>query len=331
MKALTTSRTPRTGFFRVFSGALAWAGALALTVLAQPLAAMESSGPAADVQAVQHLHAEELAAFAIGLDARENSLANDVRAMAMALAKKLDPGLHAREPVRRPMTTDEALADKADREAAADHAKAREEAEGNSATAATAKDDKAKDDKAKDAQTPADDAGGDPYPPPEDLPARFSAMRYEILAREVDVAANLDLDDRAAAAVRTAALKNLLTLVGTPHWACERRLKARITSELARKDAPWSGVFSSDRLDYLTLVEKDGKITGLWTAKPDGGDALGNVVMQVQGRTANGAWKSAGGEEGTITLTLHIDGRTITGSTTGGGETHQIHGTRRDP
>jgi len=327
MKCLTTSRTPRTGWIPVFSGALAWAGALALSaVLAQPLAAMESSGPAADFSAVQHLHAEELAAFAIGLDARENSLANDVRALAMALAKKLDPGLHAREPVRRPMTTEEALADKADREAAADHAKAREEAEGYSATAANAKDDKT-----KDAQAPADDAGGDPYPAPEDLPARFSAMRYEILAREVDVAAKLDLDDRAGAAVRTAALKNLLTLVGTPHWVCERRLKSRITFELARKDEPWSGVFSSDRLDYLTLVEKDGKITGLWTAKPDGGDALGNVVMQVQGRTANGAWKSAGGEEGTITLTLHIDGRTITGSTTGGGETHQIHGTRHDP
>lgn len=298
--------------------------ALVLSILAavHPAAAAEPTGPAADVQSLQHLHAEELAAFAVGLDARENSLANDVRAQAMALAKKLDPALHVREAPRKAMTTEEALADKADRETALAHAKDREAAEGYSATAVatTTKDGTA---------APPDDAGGDPYPPPEDLPARFAAMRFEILAREIDFVTALDSDpdDRAAAATRAVALKMLLGLVGTPHWACERHLKSEITAAIALKDPPWSGVFASDHLDFITLVQKGERITGSWAAKPDTAP-LGDLALQLRGRTATGAWKSASGEEGTVTLVLHCDGKTLTGETTGGGETHQVHGVK---
>jgi hypothetical protein len=321
--------------------ARAWrrAAGIALVICAGSaghLAAAEPTGPAAEFASVQHLHAEELAAWAISLDARENSLANDVRGQAMALAKKFDPALHVHEPARKAMSTEEALADKADRESANAHAKQREEAEGYSATAAatTGKDAKEKDAKDKDAKdandAPADDAGGDPYPPPEDLPARFAAMRYEIIEREIGVALDLDPDDHTAAAVRAAALKELLGIVGTPHWACERRQKSEISTALAAKDEPWTGTFACDRLNYLTLTEANGRITGTWAAKADA-PVAGNLVMQVKGRTATGAWKDSSGEQGTVTLTLHCDGKTITGSTTGGGETHQVHGTKRAP
>jgi hypothetical protein len=302
---------------RVLTIAAAWA-------VAGAAMASDAGGPAAEFLALQHLHAEELAAFANSLDAREKSLADEVRAQAMALAKKLDSGLHVKEAPRKAMSTEEALADKAARQAAADHARDREAAEGYSATAAAAAGKKDKD-KGKEEEATADDAGGDPYPPPDDLPARFAAERYEILAREADFATGLSLDpeDRAAAATRAGALKAVLGLLGTPHWACERKLKAQVTAALAQHYQPWTGTWSSDRMYLITLVQNGDRITGSWAAKAGAEKPDGELVMQLRGDTATGGWKS-GGDEGTVTLTLHVDNRTMTGSTSGGGETHPV-------
>jgi hypothetical protein len=247
----------------------------------------------------------------------------------MALARRLDPSLHVHEPVRKAMSTDEVLADKADRESALEHAKAREADEAAAAAAAATAAASAPD-AAGGATSAASDDSAPPYPDPEDLPARFAAERYEILARETDFALALsqDPDDRLTAGTRQAALHAVFNLLGNPHWACERQLKARIASALNQRYLPWTGEWTSDRLDDLTLSENGDRLSGTWASKP-GASPDGTLVAEIHGRTADGAWKSSSGEEGTISLTLHCDDRSITGTTTGGDETHPLRATRQ--
>src|SRR4051812_21881177 len=116
--AVCPPRTPSLGCRRMRS-LMAFTCMACLLLIAAGASAAERSLAAENWAALQRLNAEELVAFANGLDGKDGSFDAEQRAAALALAKKLDPGLKlAKEPARKPMAAEDQLADKTTRDAA---------------------------------------------------------------------------------------------------------------------------------------------------------------------------------------------------------------------
>jgi hypothetical protein len=280
-----------------------------LAVLASAGVAAERSAVADTWVALQKVHAEELAAFALALDAKDGSVDAEARSLALALAKKLDPTLKAKEPPRKAMSAEDQAADKAAREAAAARDQAREAAE-------------------KTAPAPAPLARD--YPKPENARERFDALRFEILCDEVEHLSSLSAnpESRTEAPLRQAALKSLQSLIGAPRWACEKALKERVAELAGAKYAPWTGVWTT-RLGDLTLTQTDDKVAGFWKRDPASETADGTLQAVVKDRTLTGTWKTAA-EQGTITVVLSRSDRYWKGTTKDKADVHPLDGKRAE-
>jgi hypothetical protein len=265
-----------------------------------------SAAPAADRSVaaegwagLQKVQAEELVAFALAIDAKEGSFDADSSAAALALAKKLDPSLKAKEPARKAMTPEDRDADKAARDGAAQRDVAREAAE-------------------KEAATKGDQQPGLSerwYPPPGNSRERFEALRFEMILDEADYLAALSANPEAhaEAALRQAGVKQLQELIEKPRWQGDKALKAWLATIGAEKYTPWSGVFTS-RLGQMTLTQTGDKVAGFWKrdAKSDSPD--GTFQGLIKDRTLAGVWKS-GAEQGTFSFVLYRDDSYLRGWT----------------
>ncbi len=286
-----------------------WVSAcIATLLLAAPLGAAERSFPMDCYTALEKAQAEELADFSAALEAKDGSFEADVRAQAIALAKKLDPSLKPKDAAKKPMAAEDQLSDKALRDAAAARDKAREDAE--------------KADKGP--QDPKSRA----YPKPENARERLDALRFEMIADQTDFVAalSLDPDAKGEAALRQVILKSLPSLLGTPKWSCERALKERIAGLSSMKYAPWTGTWTT-RLGEMTIEQNDAAVTGSWKRDPAAAVPDGTFTGTIKDRVMTGAWRSDP-DQGTLVLTLSRSDVYWKGITKQKSETHPIEGQR---
>lgn len=274
-------------------------------------AASERSVPMESWAALQKAQADELLEFASTLEAKDGSFEAEARAQAVALAKKLDPSSKPKDAAKKPMAAEDQLGDKALRDAAAARDKAREDAE-------------------KSDQAPVD-AKARIYPKPENARERFEALRFEMLADQVDFAASLSLDPDAKGevALRQSVLKAIPGLLGTPKWACEKALKERVGALSSVVYAPWSGTWTT-RLGDMTIEQKDAAVSGSWRRDASAATPDGTFTGTVKGHVLTGAWRSDP-DQGTFTLTLSRNDIFWKGITKTKTDSHPLEGKRVDP